>query len=276
MVTFGQFHFFVYPAADVVHHAAHVSPAGIGRDDDFTFHVFAVDGVRPHGRPDVGHIREGHFVAFRIVDHQITDTLHCAAVFFCRTDDEVERAPFLVHLRYDFSSMFTVTNSLNCGNEMPYRASISRFGSIFSSGRSICCSTFKSAIPSTLLTARFDLVADLIHFVQFVAEQFDAMPAVVPLSMASIRWLMGCPISMFAPDMTDNLRRTSSKTSVWLRSSNSMVLLFPIRSRREHARPVPPVPVLRATVLISGMESNSSSACRPILSDSSKEMPGRN
>ena len=104
MVTFGQFHFFVYPAADVVHHAAHVSPASIGRNDDFTLHVFAVDGVRPHGRPDVGHIREGHFVALRIVDHQITDTLHCAAVVFCRTDDEVERAPFLVHLRYDFSS----------------------------------------------------------------------------------------------------------------------------------------------------------------------------
>ena len=171
--------------------------------------------------------------------------------------------------------MFTVTNSLNCGNEMPYRANISRFGSIFSSGRSICCSTFRSATPSTSLTA--DLIWLPIWYILFRSSpnSLMAMPACVPLNMASIRWLMGCPISMFAPDMTDSLCRTSSKTSVWLRSSSSngasiSDTFTPRACSSSSARPV-----LRATVLISGMESNSSSACRPILSDSSKEIPGR-
>jgi Cu/Ag efflux pump CusA len=52
-------------------------------------------------------------------------------------------------------AMFTDTNSANSGKEIPNLASISRLGTILSCGRSICCSTFKSAIPSTLLMASF-------------------------------------------------------------------------------------------------------------------------
>ena len=41
----------------------------------------------------------------------------------------------------------TLTNSENSGKEMPYLASTSRLGAMISCGRSICCSTFRSAMP---------------------------------------------------------------------------------------------------------------------------------
>ena len=102
-------------------------------------------------------------------------------------------------------AMLTVTNSLNCGNEIPYLANISRFGTIFSSGRSICCSTFRSAIPSTSLTASFIWLPMANIRFRSSPNSLMAMLACVPLNMASIRWLMGCPISMLAPVMTDSL-----------------------------------------------------------------------
>ena len=48
MIPFGQADFIVYPLADIVYHTAQVAPAGIGGDDDFTFHVLPVDGVGTH------------------------------------------------------------------------------------------------------------------------------------------------------------------------------------------------------------------------------------
>ena len=45
MIPFGQADFIVYPLADIVYHTAQVAPAGIGGDDNFTFHVLPVDGV---------------------------------------------------------------------------------------------------------------------------------------------------------------------------------------------------------------------------------------
>ena len=172
-------------------------------------------------------------------------------------------------------AMFTVTNSLNSGMEMPYFASISRFGMILISGLSICCSTFRSAMPST------PLIRSLISFpsrnilFRSSPNSLMAIPACVPLSMASIRWLIGWPISMLAPEMVESFSRTSASSSAWERSfsSNGASIsdtFTPSACSSSSARPV-----LRATVCISGMESRSSSAWRPILSDSSSEIPGR-
>ena len=102
-----------------------------------------------------------------------------------------------------------------------------------------------------------------------------AMLACVPLSMASMRWLIGCPISMLAPTMVESFCRTSLSSSRCerLSSSNGASIsetLTPRACSSSSARPV-----LRATVRISGIESSSSSACRPMRSDSSSEMPGR-
>ena len=93
--------------------------------------------------------------------------------------------------------------------------------------------------------------------------------------MASIRWLIGCPISTLAPTIVPNLVRTSAMSSLRDRSFNSngasiSETFTPRACSSSSARPV-----LRATVCISGIESNNSSARCPILSLSSNEMPGR-
>ena len=102
-----------------------------------------------------------------------------------------------------------------------------------------------------------------------------AMLAFVPDSMASMRWLMGWPISTLAPTIVPSFSRTSATSSLRERpfSSNGASIsdtFTPKACSSSSARPV-----LRATVCISGMESSSSSARCPILSLSSSEMPGR-
>ena len=101
-----------------------------------------------------------------------------------------------------------------------------------------------------------------------------AMLALVPESIASMRWLIGWPISIFAPVMVDNLARTSATSSWRERSFNSngasiSLTLTPNACSSSSARPV-----LRATVCISGIDISNSSARCPILSDSAKEIPG--
>ena len=102
-----------------------------------------------------------------------------------------------------------------------------------------------------------------------------AILAFVPDSMASIRWLIGWPISTLAPTIVPSFSRTSATSSLRERSfsSNGASIsdtFTPKACSSSSARPV-----LRATVCISGMESSSSSARCPILSLSSSEMPGR-
>ena len=101
------------------------------------------------------------------------------------------------------------------------------------------------------------------------------MLAFVPLSIASIRWLIGWPISTFAPTIVPNFSRTSATNSLRERSFNSngasiSETFTPSACSSSSARPV-----LRATVCISGMLSSNSSARCPILSLSSNEMPGK-
>ena len=157
---------------------------------------------------------------------------------------------------------------------MPLRSSSSRRGMIFSSGRSICCSTFRSAIPSMSLHAFFIWLPMVNILLRSEPKSFMAMLACVPESMASIRWNMGWPISMFAPASTERRRRTSLSTSSWLRLSSwngaSISLTFtPKACSSSSARPV-----FLATVFISGTCSRSLSALAPMESLSSSEIPG--
>ena len=102
-----------------------------------------------------------------------------------------------------------------------------------------------------------------------------AIFAFVPDNMASIRWLIGCPISMFAPVIVPSFSRTSATSSLRERSPSSngasiSDTFTPNACSSSSARPV-----LRATVCISGMVNSNSSARCPILLLSSSEIPGR-
>ncbi|CDE04372.1 unknown [Bacteroides uniformis CAG:3] len=157
---------------------------------------------------------------------------------------------------------------------MPYLASISRLGEMTSCGRSICCSTFRSAIPGIPWMALLISLPRVNMRFRSSPNSLMAMFAFVPDSMASIRWLIGWPISTFAPTMVPSFSRTSATSSLRERSFNSngasiSETFTPRACSSSSARPV-----LRATVCISGMESSSSSARCPILSLSSREMPG--
>lgn len=164
--------------------------------------------------------------------------------------------------------------SENSGSVMPYRASISRLGCIFSCGRSICCSTFRSAMPGmSPVISLICLPSENIRF-RSSPNSLMAMLALVPESMASMRWLMGCPISMFAPVMPPSFSRTSAINSWRERSFNSKGAsssdtFTPKACSSSSARPV-----FRATVCISGICNNNSSALRPMRSLSSSETPG--
>ena len=87
--------------------------------------------------------------------------------------------------------MHTDTNSANSGSVIPYLRSMSLRGTIFSSGRSICCSTFRSAMPSTDAIDSFISLPMRNMRLRSSPKSFMAMFACVPLSIASMRWLMG-------------------------------------------------------------------------------------
>ena len=157
---------------------------------------------------------------------------------------------------------------------MPYLASISLRGMIFSSGLSICCSTLRSAIPSTSAMASLILLPIENISLRSSPNSFMAMLACVPLSMASILWLIGWPISIFAPAMEESLCLTSASSSSCDLPSSSKGASISDTFTPRACSSSSALPVLRATVWISGIESRSSSAWRPILSDSSSEMPG--
>ena len=145
---------------------------------------------------------------------------------------------------------------------------------MFSSGLSTCCSTLMSAMPSTPEIEV--LIFCPISYILLRSEpnSLMAMLAFVPESIASILCEIGPPISMFTPGSTASFCRTSSVSSlrVFLPSSNghsNSELFTPKACSSSSARPV-----LRPTVLISGMLSRSFSAVRPIRSDSSRDIPG--
>ena len=100
------------------------------------------------------------------------------------------------------------------------------------------------------------------------------MLALVPESMASIRWLIGWPSSILAPESVLSLSRTSCIISSFERSFNSYGASISLPFTPRECSSNSARPVLRATVWISGMESKSSSARRPSLSDSSSDTPG--
>ena len=101
-----------------------------------------------------------------------------------------------------------------------------------------------------------------------------AMLACVPESMASIRCVIGAPTSTAMPGTAASFSRTSASTSSLSRPASSKGasisdVFTPSACSSSSARPV-----LRPTVFISGTESNRRSTLWPILSDSSKDMPG--
>ena len=168
----------------------------------------------------------------------------------------------------------TLMNSENSGRGIPYLASISRLGLICNWGRSICCSKVKSAIPSIPWMASLICPPMLYNLFRSFPNSLMAIFAFVPESMASIRWEIGWPISMFTPFSSPSRWRTSAKNSSRERSSSSKgasisETFTPRACSSNSARPV-----LRATVCISGISRRIFSAIRPMLSDSSREIPG--
>jgi len=141
-------------------------------------------------------------------------------------------------------------------------------------GRSICCSTFKSAIPSISAIAclmRFPITNILF---KSSPKSLMAIFALVPDNIASIRWLMGWPISIFAPEIIDSFLRTSAISSLRdlsfrIKGASISDTLTPNACSSSSA-----LPVLRATVCISGIESKACSACNPKRLLSSSEIPG--
>ena len=152
---------------------------------------------------------------------------------------------------------------------------MSRLGFISSSGRSICCSTLRSAMPSTVPMASFIWLPISNILLRSSPNSLMAILACVPLSMASIRWLIGWPISILAPVITESFFLTSLSISSCERSfsSNGASIsdtFTPSACSSSSARPV-----FLATVCISGIDSRIFSARRPILSDSSSDIPGK-
>lgn len=102
-----------------------------------------------------------------------------------------------------------------------------------------------------------------------------AIFALVPDNMASIRWVMGAPISMFTPEIILIFSRISARTSSFerlpsIKGASISDVFTPKACSSNSARPV-----LRPTVCISGTERRIFSAIRPILSDSSSDTPGK-
>ena len=96
-----------------------------------------------------------------------------------------------------------------------------------------------------------------------------------PDNIALIRWVIGVPISIFTPGITFIFSRISANTSSFERLSSTngasiSEVFTPNACSSSSARPV-----LRPTVCTSGTDNRISSAIRPILSDSSSEIPGR-
>ncbi len=149
-----------------------------------------------------------------------------------------------------------------------------RRGRISSWGRSTCCSTLTSTIPSIPDIAFLILLPVEYSCCRSSPNSLIAIWASVPESIASMRCEIGCPISIAAPGICDSLERSSASTSLRERSfslygASSSEPFTPCECSSNSARPV-----LRATVSTSGVESMMRSASAPMASLCSSDMPG--
>ena len=96
MVALGQLYSAVNPALDVAHHAAEVSAAGVGRDNNLAPDVLAVDGVWTCRGNNVSHVGKGNLPAVGTVDHHVADALHGVAVGLRHTHNKIEALAALV------------------------------------------------------------------------------------------------------------------------------------------------------------------------------------
>ena len=102
------------------------------------------------------------------------------------------------------------------------------------------------------------------------------MFALVPDSILSILWAIGCPTSMLAPGIALSRSLTSAKNSSRLLSdssngTSSSEVFSPKKCSASSARPV-----LHATEVTSGIPRSIFCASIPIFSDSSSDTPGGN
>ena len=148
----------------------------------------------------------------------------------------------------------------------------SAWGAMISCGRSICCSTFRSANAGNVLNGIFiSLPKANIRF-KSSPNSLMAILAFVPDSMASIRWLIGWPISHWRRQSTQLFTYIGHQLLRRNGLSARTELRFPIRSR-PHVHPVRRTSCLAGYGLYFGMESSNSSADVPSCRSSS-EMPG--
>ena len=173
MISFGQLDFFVDTFLNIVHHAAQVTSAGVGRDHDLTLHILTVDRIGSHGRNDICHVRERNLAALSVIDHQVLDTLHRTAVIFICTYHQVEGLALFIDLRYDFSRhvyryKFIETGQRNAilgqhlptGNDFQFRA----FDLLLH---------IQVGHTFHIRNCILDLITDRKHAVQIVTEQLD-------------------------------------------------------------------------------------------------------
>ena len=145
---------------------------------------------------------------------------------------------------------------------------------MLSSGLSTCCSTLMSAIPSTSEMAALISWPIECILLRSVPKTLMAIFDCVPDSIASILCEIGPPISIFTPGRTESFSRTSSVSACLLlpfssKGHSNSEQFTPNACSSSSARPV-----LRPTVIISGILMRISSAWSPSLSDSSSDIPG--
>jgi len=103
MITFGELDLFVHLLLDVIDHTPQVAVGYVGGNHDLTFYVFAIDGIRPHGRGYVGNITQGHFFTVLGVDHQVAYLFGFVTEVILYFHNQVETLTLFVNLRNHLS-----------------------------------------------------------------------------------------------------------------------------------------------------------------------------
>ena len=173
VVAFGQFHFGVNALAYVVHHAAQVAAARVGRNHDFALHVLAVDGVRAHGRSHFGHVGEWYFPPVGRVEHQVAYALHVAAVMLGGAHHEVEAAALLVDLRHRFAGHVRADEGVEVGQRYAVHLQHLALGLDFKLGPLHLLLHVEVGHALHVAHGVLYLVAQVEHLVKVVAEQLD-------------------------------------------------------------------------------------------------------
>ena len=170
--TLGQGDALLHGAANVGHHATHVAPRHVGRDDHLARHVFAVDGVGAGRRYHLGHVAEGDGAAAGI-DGEMGYAFHGAAVVGQEAQREVEHAATVVDRRNRFAAQQHVHHL----GKLRQRDAVA--GQHFAARHNLQLRTFHLLLHVEVgqalyaLNGLLHLLRGAVHAAQVVAEHLD-------------------------------------------------------------------------------------------------------